>query len=198
MKKYFVAAVAAVAALTASAQRASDSSLSFWDDSQVEQRVTWGVRAGMNFSSVGGDAETDSKIGFKAGVSADIAIVSSFYINTGLYYSMQGYEPKGNGDGVTAGYLNLPIYASYRLNFAEASQLQINFGPYLAYGLHGDDDYFDGVKRFDMGLGVGAGYTLKRWYLGIDYQFGLMNIYDGKGDASLKNNNFSITLGYNF
>ncbi len=192
MKKFLVAAVAAVAAFTASAQ------VTFWDNSSVDQRLTWGVRAGMNLSSVGGDFKTDSKIGFKAGVSADIAIVQSFYVSTGLYYSMQGYEPKGGGDGVTAGYLNLPIYASYRLNFAEASQLQINFGPYLAYGLHGDDHYFDGCKRFDMGLGVGAGYTLKRWYLGVDYQFGLMNIYDGEGNASMKNNNFSITLGYNF
>jgi len=196
MKKYFVAAVAAVAALTASAQRASDSSLSFWDDSQVEQRVTWGVRAGMNFSSV---TDMDSKIGFKAGVSADIAIVQSFYVSTGLYYSMQGHDGKGEFvKSAAAGYLNLPIYASYRLNFAETSQLQINFGPYLAYGLHGDDDYFDGAKRFDMGLGVGAGYTLKRWYLGVDYQFGLMDINDTKGSDSVKNSNFSITLGYNF
>lgn len=198
MKKFFVAAIAAVAALSVSAQRASDSSFSFWNDDQVEQRVTWGVRAGMNLSSLGGDAETDSKIGFKAGVSADIAIVQSFYINTGLFYSMQGYEPKGDSDGdMTAGYLNLPIYASYRLNFAEESQLQINFGPYLAYGLHGDDGYFDALKRFDMGLGVGAGYTFKRWYLGLDYQFGLMNINDA-GEGSIKNKNFSITLGYNF
>ncbi len=139
-----------------------------------------------------------SKIGFKAGVSADINIVNSFAISTGLFYSMQGFEPKGDGDGMTAGYLNLPIYASYRLNFAEASQLQINFGPYLAYGLHGDDHYFDMVKRFDMGLGVGAGYTLKRWFLGIDYQFGLMDINDMGGDGTIKNNNFSVTIGYNF
>lgn len=192
MKKFLVAAIAAVAALSVNAQ-----SISFWNGEPAEQRLTWGVRAGMNLSSVGGDMKTDSKIGFKAGVSADIAIVQSFYINTGLFYSMQGYEPKGKGDGMTAGYLNLPIYASYRLNFAEESQLQINFGPYVAYGLHGDDGYFDNAKRFDMGLGVGAGYTFKRWYLGLDYQFGLMNISDVDG-FSAKNKNFSITLGYNF
>lgn len=192
MKKLLVAAIAILATIGASAQ------VTFWDGNQPENRLTWGVRAGMNISSLGGDAKTDSKIGFKAGVSADINIVNSFAISTGLFYSMQGFEPKGGGDGVTTGYLNLPIYASYRLNFAEESQLQINFGPYLAYGLHGSDDFFDGYKRFDMGLGVGAGYTLKRWFLGVDYQFGLMNIYDGKGDASVKNSNFSITLGYNF
>ncbi len=54
------------------------------------------------------------------------------------------------------------------------------------------------VKRFDMGLGVGAGYTLKRWFLGIDYQFGLMDINDMGGDGTIKNNNFSVTIGYNF
>ncbi len=192
MKKLLVAAIAILATIGASAQ------VSFWDGNQPEKRLTWGVRAGMNLSSLGGDAETDSKIGFKAGVSADINIVNSFAISTGLFYSMQGFEPKGDGYGMTAGYLNLPIYASYRLNFAEASQLQINFGPYLAYGLHGDDHYFDMVKRFDMGLGVGAGYTLKRWFLGIDYQFGLMDINDMGGDGTIKNNNFSVTIGYNF
>ena len=38
---------------------------------------------------------------------------------------------------MTAGYLELPVYASYRLNFAEESQLQVNFGPYFAYGANG-------------------------------------------------------------
>lgn len=191
MKKLLVAAIAAFATIGASAQ------VSFWDGEQAEKRLTWGVRAGMNLSSLGGDVESDSKVGFKAGVSADINIVNSFSISTGLFYSMEGFKAKGGDDKFTAGYLNLPIYASYRLNFAEESQLQVNFGPYLAYGLHGEDNYFDAFKRFNMGLGVGAGYTLKSWYLGLDYQFGLTNIADVSG-ASVKTSNFSISLGYNF
>ena len=116
--------------------------------------------------------------------------------------------------------------ASYRLNFAEASQLQINFGPYFAYGVNGkikyeendegdvskyeydlfgvadedSDEEKGGIKRFDCGLGVGLGYTWNRIYLGFNYQFGLVNIADKKewGNGKIKNSNFSISLGYNF
>ena len=241
MKKLFVAAVATVCALSVSAQRASDTSeFSFWDGEQTEQKIVIGPRVGLNVSSLstdklGDDFDFDSKVGFNVGVAVEFPIVRSFYVNTGLFYTTKGAKEEVTYGSETekltcnAGYLELPLYASYRLNFAEASQLQINFGPYFAYGVNGkakyeytdaeypednekydadlfgvakegsDEDKF-GFKRFDCGLGVGLGYTFNRIYLGINYQFGLVNIADKKewGVAKVKNNNFNISLGYNF
>lgn len=237
MKKFFVAAIAAVCALSVSAQRASDSSeFSFWDGDQAEQKIVIGPRVGLNVSSVSvSNLELDgdkSKIGFNVGVAVEFPIVRSFYINSGLFYTTKGIKFENSGSDWTeketwnAGYLELPVYASYRLNFAEASQLQINFGPYFAYGINGkvkyesndegDVDKYDydlfgvadensdeekaGIKRFDCGLGVGLGYTFHKIYLGINYQFGLTNIADKKawGKGEIKNSNFNISIGYNF
>ena len=97
-------------------------------------------------------------------------------------------------------------------------QLQINAGPYFAYGVggkikeeyDGDSDEYDyfgsydddsyGVKRFDMGVQFGAGLTFgNRYYLGVSYQLGLTNIADGADDDySLKNKNLMVSIGYNF
>lgn len=239
MKKLFVAAVATVCALSVSAQRASDTSeFSFWDGEQTEQKIVIGPRVGLNVSSLStdklGEFDLDSKVGFNVGVAVEFPIVRSFYVNTGLFYTTKGAKKEfvegSETDKYTfnAGYLELPVYASYRLNFAEASQLQINFGPYFAYGVNGKakneytdaeypednldteidlfgttenaDDPKAGFKRFDCGLGVGLGYTFNRIYLGINYQFGLVNIADKKqwGAGKIKNNNFNISIGYNF
>ncbi len=221
MKKLFVTAVAAVCAFGMSAQRASDSSeFSFWDGGQSEQKIIVGPRVGLNVSSLSvSNLEMDndkSKIGFNVGVAVEFPIVRSFYINSGLFYTTKGIKFEysdldwSEKDTYNAGYLELPLYASYRLNFAEASQLQINFGPYFAYGVNGkikyeendegdvskyeydlfgvadedSDEEKGGIKRFDCGLGVGLGYTWNRIYLG----------FNGK----IKNSNFSISLGYNF
>ncbi|MDE6683775.1 MAG: PorT family protein [Duncaniella sp.] len=233
MKKLFLAAIAAVCALSVSAQRASDSSVfSFWDGEQTEQRIIIGPRVGLNVSTMNAtnmEFEGDkSKIGFNVGVAVEFPIVRSFYINSGLFYTTKGIKFEDSGydwketETYNAGYLQLPVYASYRLNFAEESQLQINFGPYFAYGVNGkvtykynddgdeDKESYDlfgtgedkaGFKRFDCGLGVGLGYTFNRIYLGMTYEFGLVNVLDTKeyGNlAKMKNSNFNISIGYNF
>ena len=71
---------------------------------------------------------------------------------------------------------------------------------YDLFGTSDDDKDRAGVKRFDFGLGVGAGYTFNRIYLGVDYQFGLASCLDKKewGAYKAKTRNLSITVGYNF
>lgn len=229
MKKFMVLAVAAVAAVSVSAQRASDSSaFSFWDSESTDQKVVIGPRVGLNVSNicVPKDYEGwDSKLGFNVGVAVDLPVVNSFYVNTGLFYTVKGAKIEDSYGGYTAkstisaGFIELPIYASYRLNFAEESQLQVNFGPYFGIGVngkwkeevtgYGEEEYDlfgtgddqEGFNRFDFGLGVGLGYTLHRVYLGLTYQFGLVNMLNHDvwdDDASVKFNNFNISIGYNF
>ncbi len=237
MKKLIAFIAVATSFVGVSAQRASDSSeFSFWDNEQTEQKIIIGPRVGLNISSLNLsniESQNDkSKIGFNVGVAVEFPIVRSFYINSGLFYTTKGikfdYSERDYSEKETynAGYLEIPVYASYRLNFAEESQLQVNFGPYFAYGINGkvkweendggdksryeydlfgcadpnSEDEKAGIKRFDCGLGVGLGYTFNRIYLGINYQFGLVNIADKKewDNGKIKNTNFNISLGYNF
>lgn len=229
MKKFFMTLACAVIALTASAQRASSSSSSFFSTEKANLPVTFGIRGGLNIASMsmeGNDAK--SKAGFNAGVAVDFPIMESFYVQSGLYYTTKGLKVEYNEldyhggtnsyeDKVNIGYLEIPILASYRYNFDDANQLQFNFGPYFAFGLHGkvkeketsydgrtfEDDYDwyddnDDAKRFDMGLQLGLGVTLaKHYYVGIAYEFGLISQVKDS-DGNFKNKNFMVNVGYQF
>lgn len=228
MKKYFLTLAVALVALSASAQRASSSSSSFFSTEKANQPITYGIRGGLNVASMSnsGGPDLKSKVGFNLGVAVDIPILESFYVQSGLYYTMKGYKYEldmSTSQGqywastevkATMGYLEIPVLASYRYNFDEKNQLQFDFGPYFAYGLHGkaknetssntgyshkeDIDVFDegNGKRFDMGLQVGAGITIeKHYYVGLAYEFGLVSV---EKDRKAKNRNFMVNVGYQF
>ena len=74
------------------------------------------------------------------------------------------------------------------------------------FGKSTEDDLKGDIKRFDAGIRFGAGaYINNKFYIGLNYDLGLSNIaitdneYGdwGSGDK-LKNNCFSISVGYNF
>ena len=82
-------------------------------------------------------------------------------------------------------------------------------GDYKAFGTtkSGDDESEDesdnrkgGLKRFDAGLSFGIGVSIKKFYVGLNYDLGLANIADKDQwkDYKIKNRNFSIGVGYNF
>ena len=55
MKKLFLVAVCALGVLTASAQRASSTSTSFFSTEKADQGVRFGIRAGLNLATMTGD-----------------------------------------------------------------------------------------------------------------------------------------------
>lgn len=211
MKKILLVLVCAICTLTASAQYASDASGSFFSTEKSDQPVTFGIRGGVNFakisqSSDGYSLSTKNYTGFNVGVSVDIPMMQSLYLQSGLYYTVKG--AKIEEMDCNPSYLEIPVLASYRYNFTDAVQLQINVGPYFAYGIGGkwkdaeDDtegDFFDdSTKKFDAGLAFGGGITFSHIYVGLNYDLGLMNIMKDSGDASAKNRSLSINVGYNF
>lgn len=228
MKKLLLVAVCALSTMAVSAQRASTSEYSFFSTEKAETGVQFGIRAGLNFSNISqkyeGDnvlSTFDSRTSFHVGVIADIPLMESLYIQTGLYLQNKGSKNESDGEKQTVSpmYLEVPVLASYRYNFSDAAQLQVNFGPYLAYGIggkwkeeyqHGDYteeyDFFGdgednaGFSRFDCGLQVGAGITLaKHYYIGVAYEFGLTNISpDDEDGMKTKNKNLMVSVGYTF
>jgi len=80
-------------------------------------------------------------------------------------------------------------------------------GPYLAYALSGKDKsdgettditFGDGgMRRFDMGLGIGAGVEFGPMVAGLNYQFGIANVADSS-DGKAKNKVFQISVAYMF
>lgn len=210
----------AFGALAALAQRASSSNTStLFSTEKADQGITFGIRGGLNSANINFTTDhnfsfnPDARLAWHVGLIADIPVLESLYFQTGLYFQNKGYKYEDDGDEETASpmYLELPILASYRYNFSDAAQLQINVGPYLAYGLGGkikwedkyekdEDDFFDDdVNKFDAGLSVGAGITLaQHFYLGFAYEFGFVNLYKDEDDVKAKNRNWMFSVGYNF
>lgn len=185
-----------------------------------DQPITFGVKVGANLSNFGGDVENNkAKFGFNGGVTIDYAITPDFYLLSGLEFTTKGakYEYKEEGENekgtMNAMYLQLPIHAGYKLTIAEGTKLVFHAGPYIAYGIGGkitDEDsegkvkwdFFGSkeeglAKRFDFGLGLGAGVEFGKINVGLGYDFGLLNISHSK-EGKLRNMNAYLTVGYKF
>ena len=226
MKKLFFIAVCTFCIFTASAQSTSSTSYRAYSGKSDSPSVRFGIRGGINLAVVSGDFDDaiDSRTAYHIGVVADIPLVQELYIQTGLYLQSKGakYEiVRGkieSKETINALYLQVPVLLSYNYGFSGAFQLQVNFGPYFAYGVGGKykgeerkGNEFYGIeldtfgnkglfKNFDCGLQVGGGMTFARhYYFGLTYEFGLITITKAKdAEVKSKNRNWMISLGYTF
>jgi len=184
--------------------------------------LRFGVKAGANLSTFTGDLDDlDAKFGFNIGVTVDYSITENIYLSSGLEFTNKGAKAEYDfrpvdGDKydvtMTANYLQLPIHIGYKLPISEGVIINFHGGPYLAYGIGGKTKFEygnktekentfgdDGFKRFDFGLGLGAGVEFGNINVGLGYDFGLVNIADDDDDdISVKNGNAYLTVGYKF
>lgn len=204
MKAIFKATLLAVALLIGVNANAQDSPIQL------------GVKAGANLSNVGGDTEgTKAKFGFNAGVTLDYNFTPNVALLTGLEFTTKGFKIKDlDGFSANAMYLQLPVHVGYKLDVAEGTKIVFHAGPYIAYGIGGKIkqkveagdgdieaklDFFgdDAAKRFDFGVGAGAGVEFGQIGIGLGYDFGLANI-SRDSDGKIKNQNAYLTVGYKF
>lgn len=180
------------------------------------QVVNFGVRAGMNVATAGGNfkdgikdyMDFKSRVGFHVGVIADVELSEKFYLQPGLYFTTKGLKAEDKEGSYfdikyNLNYLELPILASYRFNLSDNVQWQINAGPYFAVGVGGKvketefDSYED--KKFEYeydAFGVADEDSdeekggLKRFDAGLSFGTGITynKIYFGiKYDLGLAN-----------
>lgn len=177
MKKFLILAVAAMSVMSLSAQQFSD----FFSTEKSSEKITFGVRLGLNANGMKNNVTNDvvvsafgnlpykldvhRKAGITLGVSVDIPIFKSLWINTGLYYSSTGAKLSFKQDftktydgflpeytaNVTMHNLRVPVMASYRYNINNDFQIQVNLGPYFAYGLGGKANVKNDVDGSKLG-----------------------------------------------
>lgn len=173
------------------------------------------IKGGLNLSNAmdmkPNAADKDFKPGFNVGLQFDTKLDRHFYFQSGIFFTTKGgeFNYKGNKEQteINQMYLQIPLAFAYKLHLERKTHLVFNFGSYIAYGIAGkiDDgshkkrDTFDktGLKRFDVGLLGGIGLEVDRVLLGVNYEYGLLNIAQAKKD-SYKNQNISISLGFKF
>jgi len=193
----------------------------------TQAQVKFGVKGGLNASSIAGmekflklgneaggfgydKIETSYKLGFHAGLMAQIDLPgTNVFFQPELLYSAQGVDAEADGesDNVSLGYLQLPIYVGYKFNAGLGLDVIVGVGPYLAYGIYGNDDYFDTFKRFDFGFSAMGGIQFNDLQITIGYDLGVINAADMDGWSDMKdafdlsnicNRNFKVSVGYFF
>jgi hypothetical protein len=115
----------------------------------IQAQTVFGVRAGVNLSSIGYVDESDDKQDteaiptFQIGITVDMPVATDFYLQPALLYSGKGFKQDGgwlagsdNEFKAKVSYVELPVNLLYKPQLGTGNLL-LGAGPYLAYGTGG-------------------------------------------------------------
>lgn len=184
-------------------------------DSPFLRRFGFGVKVGLNVSSMSDLDDSNSKPGFTAGVFADYRFNDWFALSADLLYSREGTTIKSDGYKLTmkSNYLNIPILANFyvldKLAFKVGVQPSIFLSAKNKDNSSGNDETVsvsDLYKGMDFSFPVGVSYEFfNRLIVEARYTIGAAKVLDsGKFDEAYdvapksRNNYFTISAGYRF
>ena len=184
----------------------------YWDSSRPNHRFTFGVRAGCNVSKMYTEDQFDMDFGtsFQLGAIADINIIRSISMETGVYYIQKypRFSLTSSNETMTIKmnptYIEIPLLASYHIALSDNAQFLFNAGAYFAFGITGNNhEVFESLKKTDVGASLGGAITYRHYYFGINYERSMMNISKdvGQGVKDAQKEYFGsivLSLGYNF
>ncbi|CAA9200784.1 hypothetical protein FLA105534_03250 [Flavobacterium bizetiae] len=187
MKKVLLSAIAVMAFMSVSAQE-----------------TRFGVKAGLNLSTLTGDAEdAKSLVGFQVGGFAEIKLTDKFAIQPEVLFSTQGAKFDDiEGDSKTKlNYINVPVLAKYFITEAFSVEAGPQIG-FLVSAKSDGEDIKDFTKSVDFGFNLGAGYNFtENLSVGLRYTLGLSPVNDNGDDFedyTVRNGNFALAVGYKF
>ncbi|WP_405565160.1 porin family protein [Polaribacter sp. Asnod6-C07] len=166
------------------------------------QEVKFGVKTGMNISSINGNNvnNLDSRTGFVIGATAEIPLADKFSMQPELLYSAQGAQQRDSFK-FDLNYIALPVMAKYYI----ADGFSVEAGPQFSFLIkdqivpinqNGGVAQNTDAANFDLAANLGFGYQLKNGiFFQTRYNFGLVAISE---NPDIKNGAFQITLGFQF
>lgn len=182
---------------------------------------TTGVAVANYKSKVDGNTESgNAKVGFTAGVLADIPVGNHLSFQPALNFVQKGTKDEQTYGGVTEkiklniNCIELPLNFLYNSR-GKKGNFFVGAGPSLAFALSGKAKYDDGtnklsekikfgsgdedfMKAVDLGANFIAGYAIQNGIsFCLNYNAGLNNLFPhGSADGSLRSNYFGVRLGY--
>lgn len=172
MKKLFLAVVMAVMGFTASAQ--------------VDSGFRMGVHVDLGMSNVVG---TGDKAGFGYGLGwlAEYNFNPKLFLQSGIGFEDISHKEDYIEGTIHAYYLQIPIHVGYRLALKESLAFFVQAGPSLGIGIAGSKiqwpggemNYFDNMKRFDVGVGGRVGVEIKKFQISVGANYGVIPVADG-------------------
>ncbi|MCZ6593438.1 MAG: porin family protein [Bacteroidetes bacterium] len=164
------------------------------------QGLDFGIKAGINFSTISDAAGLDNKTGFVAGIFVGGKLNDKLGIQADLLYSQQGAE--FNAGKFDLNYVNVPIVIKYFVT----DKMHIHGGP--QFGVLVDDKTQTVIGEtindiatndFDISGVVGVGLDLP-FGIRIDgrYSFGFTDVPNDPGKNFTKGKNSVITLSIGY
>lgn len=184
MKKLMMIAALMVVAVTANAQRSAGAQ-------------TLKPFVGFNLANLAGDISHNSiKFAIAAGAEYEYQITDLIALSAGGVFSWQGCEFSGDASLANV-QINIPVLANFYVvpNFALKVGLQPGFivsSKYKVDKTTSDQEH----QTLELSIPFGASYEYKQFVVDARYNLGLTKI--NKGDGSVRNSVFQITLGYRF
>lgn len=180
----------------------------------------FGIKAGMNVSSLSKDAGLDdskSKIGFNAGLFMNAPLGQNFSIQPEILYNNLGdkvsYKNLAGNEYASVArnldYISVPVMFQYNATPEFYLEAGPEFGFLVNAKVKTDNSVLnttttssldtDAYKDFNMGIGLGAGYYFTpKIGLTARYVAGLTDVYSSNNGDKVKNNNFQVGLAYKF
>lgn len=180
------------------------------------QEIDFGVKGGVNFAKLQGDAveDTDGRTGFHVGLTGEYMFNSSFGLQAEAVYSQQGLQSEANGveSKLKLDYINIPILAKF---YIADSGFSIEAGP--QFGILVNDEFTQegglvdieqdaDAEELDLSAGGGFAYKFKEgtslegFMISARYMIGLNNVFEDNdtfGD-DITNSNLQLSIGYKF
>ena len=180
------------------------------------QNVRFGVKAGPSYTKFRGvdpaqlsSASNAYRLGFHAGVLAEVKVTDKFSVQPELLYSQKGAKNKlVSGIYDVFSYLDLPIVVKARLG---ETGFFLEGGPQFGYLLQATSTFMnysynvrDSYEKVDVGYAAGLGYQLSSGpLLGFRFNGGLTRlnqpIISGgqiRATENMWNNAFQLYAGY--
>ncbi len=187
-------------------------------DTAAQGLVRRGVKGGLNASSLfyngQGVSNKNERIGFHAGVFAQIPAGEFFAIQPELLYTTKGASANYNVVGFNGAntfklnYAELPVLATFKLGQA----VEIQAGPYVSYllnsNINSNGDFGtgrgainrDNFNKVDYGIAGGLNIYFGKAFVGARYEQGLQRIANSGAAQSLlgnaKNGVGLVSIGY--
>lgn len=173
---------------------------------------SFGAKGGVNISTISSDSwdNTNSKVGFYAGLFLHGHVSNNFCIQPELIFSNMGvkYESGNTTHTLSLNYIAMPVM----FQLEPIPNLYFEAGPQFGFLLGSRDKYDNGEKvviekdkeafnQFDLNLALGTGFRFsERIALTARYVVGLTDIKKygetswGNDDNALRNNGLQIGL----
>lgn len=175
-------------------------------DALAQGSVRTGLKGGLNASSLFYDSQgvsnKNERIGFHAGVFAQVPIGEFFAVQPELLYMTKGASATYNVLGFNGkntfrlNYAELPVLATFKLG----QTVELQAGPYVGYllnsNINSNGDFGtgssainrDNFNKIDYGVAGGLNIYFGKVFAGVRYEQGLQRIADSGAARTLLGN----------